>query len=401
MSALINRVPTGRIASLYAELCYLSWKFKNRPFTLQGMKLDPALEKTQLDFFSLAVNNSTYGRYNGKYDPYLNNPLDKAGFHLTQSIERDSQKSKAASECFSALEGLGWINRLEDGKGVISSFGEKVVSLKYEEKEFLEVVRQSVLNYGPFVGFLFECSKKSLDNQIKRKDIIIGYTNTNETVKINGQLIPISVGSQDDSITRTRSTLIAWAITAGYLWPVGIEIPKNNDWQNQALNLIKNKTWPWTKFNLFIPQNIFSPENKLHISRPLSYKWMTKSTKALREKGQDKIRNATLQIESKVKNRRFALLYILALLAKDGKVGSYKKLISELLKYPDLFVINNSGFSKIMELELKQMSITSGLVFLQNKLDELTPLVSCDISILEYGAPQELLSVLRSIYKKI
>ena len=107
MSALINRVPTGRIISLHAELRYLYWRFKDKPFTLQEMKLDPTLRKTQLDFFPLAIKHSIYGRYNGKYDPYLDNALDKAGFHLTQSTERDSQKSKSVSECFSALEGLG------------------------------------------------------------------------------------------------------------------------------------------------------------------------------------------------------------------------------------------------------------------------------------------------------
>jgi hypothetical protein len=147
MSALINRVPTGRIVSLHAELCYLYWRFKDKSFTLQEMKLDPTLEKTQLDFFPLAVNNPMYGRYNGKYDPYLDNPLDKAGFHLTQSTERDSQKSKSASECFTALEGMGWIDRLDDGRGVISTFGKEVASTKYSDDKFLEIIRKSVLNY--------------------------------------------------------------------------------------------------------------------------------------------------------------------------------------------------------------------------------------------------------------
>jgi hypothetical protein len=401
MSALINRVPTGRIISLHAELCYLYWRFQSKPFSLQEMKLDPTLEKTQLDFFPLAVNNPTYGRYNGKYDPYLDNPLDKAGFHLTQSTERDSQKSKSASECFTALEGLGWIDRLDDGKGAINLFGKEVANTKYSDNKFLEIIQKSVLNYGPFVGFLFECNRKSTDKQIKRKDVVIGYTNTNELVSVDGQLIPVSVGSQDDSITRTRSTLMAWAMTAGYLWPVDIDVPKKEDWHNEALSLLKNKTWTWTKFHNFIPNDLFSIGNVLHISRPLGYKWMTKSTKALREKGQDKIRNATMQIESKLKNRRFALVYFLALLGKNNKIGSFNKLITELLEYPDIFVVNQKDFREVMELELKQISITSGLVFVQNKSDELVPLVSCNFSNLEYGAPKELILLLESIYKKI
>src|SRR3989344_9440104 len=132
MSALINRVPTGRIVSLHAELQYLYWKFKFNPFTLQQMKLDPSLKKTQLDFFILAVKNSKYGRYNGKFDPYVDNPLDRSGFHLTQSVERDSQKSKSASECFTALEGLGWIERINGNCGRITKLGEEVSLLKYD-----------------------------------------------------------------------------------------------------------------------------------------------------------------------------------------------------------------------------------------------------------------------------
>ena len=156
MSTLVNRVPTGRIISLHAELCYLSWRFNDSPFTLQQMKLDPSLEKTQLDFFPLAIQNDKYGRYNGKYDPYLDNPLDKAGFHLTQSTERDSQKSKSVSECFSALEGLGWIDRVDSNKGVITKLGKDIVKLNYSDPKFLKLIQKSVLGYGPFVGLLYE-----------------------------------------------------------------------------------------------------------------------------------------------------------------------------------------------------------------------------------------------------
>ena len=140
MSSLVNRVPTGRIISLHAELRYLYWRFKEQEFTLQEMKLDPLLEKTQLDFFPLAVTHSEYGRYNGKYDPYLDNPLDQSGFHLTQSTIRDSQKSKSVSECFSALEGLGWIKRSANGKGVITKSGIVIANLDYFSSSFLSLV---------------------------------------------------------------------------------------------------------------------------------------------------------------------------------------------------------------------------------------------------------------------
>lgn len=399
MSSLVNRVPTGRIVSLHAQLGYLYWKFKDSPFTLQQMKLDPTLEKTQLDFFPLAISHPIYGRYNGKYDPYLDNPLDKAGFHLTQSTERDSQKSKSASECFSALEGLGWIDRVENNKGKITDLGKKAIQLSYDDPEFIKIIKKSVLGYGPFIGLLYECYKKSVNSKIKRKEIIIGYTNTSEILQFDGHSIPISTGSQDDSITRTRSTLIAWAITAGYLWPSNEKVPSTSEWHIKSLELLKNKSWTWTEFLTFVPY-IFNSNKKLKIERPLSYKWMTKSTKALREKGQDKIRGATLQIESKLKNRRFALVYMLALCAENNKELNFKVLIKELLKYPDFFVIDKDDFSRVMRAEIEQMSITSGMVF-SEKSGLLTPLVLCDIEYLKKDTPKELLDILNLISQKI
>lgn len=399
MSTLVNRVPTGRIVSLHAELCYLHWRFKDAAFSLKEMKLDPTLEKTQLDFFPLAISNPKYGRYNGKYDPYLDNPLDKAGFHLTQSTERDSQKSKSVSECFSALEGLGWIARTEGNKGVITKVGKDAIQLNYSDPSFIKILRKSVLNYGPFIGLLFECYKKSINSKIKRNQIIIGYTNTNETLEVAGQLIPISTGSQDDSITRTRSTLLAWAMTAGYVWPVGHTMPSRSGWHNEALILLKHKKWTWTEFIVFV-SDVFESENKIVIGRTLTYNSMTKSTKALREKGQDKIRSATLQIESKLKNRRFALIYILALCAKNTKRFKVKDLITSLLEFPDYFVINKKEFSKVILMELDQMSVTSGIVFVEDH-GTIKPLVSCDIDYLKSDAATELVDTLNNIYQRI
>ena len=54
-----------------------------------------------------------------------------------------------------------------------------------------------------------------------------------------------------------------------------------------------------------------------------------------------------------------------------------------------------------MELEMKQMSITSGLVYAENPPKQIVPLVSCDISHLEYGAPRELVDTLKLICEKI
>jgi hypothetical protein len=146
--------------------------------------------------------------------------------------------------------------------------------------------------------------------------------------------------------------------------------------------------------------NIFEEDNRFSIDRTLTYKSMTKSTKALREKGQDKIRNATLQIESKLKNRRFGLIYILALCARDNQKVSFQDIVSSFLDFPELFVINKNNFSNVVRMELEQMSITSGVVFTE-KHGILSPMTSCDIDYLKSDAPQELINILDKIYKKI
>ena len=197
-----------------------------------------------------------------------------------------------------------------------------------------------------------------------------------------------------------ESTLIAWAITAGYLWPSNEKIPSDDsNWQNEALVLLKNKKWTWNKFIINKP-DLFKSSEKIKIQRTLTYKSMTKNTKALREKGQDRIRNATLHIESKLKNRRFALLYILALCANDNKKLNLKNLLKELLKYPDMFVINRHDFVRVMISELEQMSITSGIVFSKIE-DNLIPMVSCNLNYLKCDAPEDLVDLLNKIYKNI
>jgi len=379
---------------------YLYWKYNNGPFALEQMKFDPTSEKTQLDFFPLAVNSERYGRYSGKYDPYLDNPLDRAGFHLTQSVERDSQKSKAASVCFDALEGLGWINRQADGKGTITTAGVKVAELDYFEKDFLPVLRKAVLNYGPFIGFLYEClNNADRNNEFRRADIEIGYPNTGETVLVDGQAIPLSVGSQADSITRTRSILIAWAITTGFIWPANEEMPDDQVlWHVEALKLIKEKKWTWSKFKLLLPPGFFE-EHNINLEHPLSYKWMTKSTKALRERGQASIRTATLDAEEKVKSRRFAIVYSIFFAASVGKTVNFDRLVTEMKRYPDFFVVNQNSFDQIMLAELK-IATAAGAIFINNN-GELTPLVRCDLDHLVANCPSQVLDKIKQIAIKL
>ena len=398
MSALINRVPTGRIASLHAELQYLQWRFGQKTFSLVEMKLDPTLKKTQLDFYVLAKHDPKWGNYNGKYDPFLRNRLDKAGFHLTQSTVRDTQKSKSVSECFNALEALGWIERVPSGQGKITTLGTRVAKLDYRSPSFLPLLRSSLLAYGPFVGFLAEAIRTQKGGTFKRSSIFIGYPKTGETIKVGSERIPLSVGSQADSVTRTRSTLAAWAMTAGFLWPKGVPYPKNKKlWHSGVLPVLQGK-WSWTSFDLLVPLT-FLKDTTITVTRPLDYGAMTKSTKALRERGQAGIRSATIGVESLVKNRRFAIVYVLASASVLGQSVSIAALIAQLGKYPKLFVVEKKDFRHVLLQELP-IAHTAGVPYFQQG-DCLTPLVVCSPDAVSKGAPTEVVTAIKGMLSSV
>lgn len=396
MSFLINRTPTGRIISLHTEVKYLNEKFGKAPFSLGQMKFDSGSKINQLHFFPLAKKHNKIGLY----DPYLDNPLSKAGFHLTQSIQYDSQKSKSVSECMNALEALGWAERVGGGKNKLTNLGLLVASLEYKDIRFFKILRKSLLGYGPFFGFLFKCHSVCLSkkvNVVKKSEVEIGYNNTNETYLDNGRKIPLSTGSQKDSIVRTRAALFAWAVVGGFLWPDDVELPPINNWNISALDIVKNKKWLWSKFKVFIPNELFNGANM--IDQPLEYRAMTKSTKALRERGQSEIRRASMFLENKVNNRRFAIVYSLSLCAQRNKKLNFTKLVEKLLEYDDYFVVNKDEFSIVMDKE-KSIAIVAGIPFKQ-KADLLTPLSKINLKNLAQNAPEDVVKILNDIFREI
>lgn len=372
MTSLINRVPTGRVVSLHAELRYLDWRFGSGYFNLTQMKLDPTLQKTQLDFFDLAVVSADYGQYNGMYDPYLNNPLDIAGFHLTQSTVRDSQKSKSVSECANAMIALGWVRRVGN-KLCLTQIGSSVAKMDFDSTDFLLKLRSSVLDYGPMIGLLYSASRCSVGSVFRKSDVVIGYPDTKEvTTTPDGRRIPLSVGSQPDSITRTRSALLAWAMTAGLIWPADLLVPCS-DIHKKAKELLKAKDGlgKWRKYRILFGNELF---NGTHVvERPLSYDAMTKSTKSLRERGQSTIRATTIGFEEVVRNRRFAIVYSLALAAERKKRVGFKKLLLNMERKSIYFFATDIDRALVLERDMN-IAVTSGLVY-EYKDDEMIPLV--------------------------
>lgn len=394
MITIINRNPTGRLISLYSLLKFLDYKYKDKPFSLNDMKFDIGDKITILDFFPLA---KVHPLTNKKYDPYLENPFSPAGSHLTQSIQYDSQKSKSVSDCANALEALGFIKPI-NSKFIITLEGTKFIEHEFNDPETFEILHSSVLNYGVFVGFLFECWKLSKKTKyVDRNNISIGFPTTREIVSSGGKNIILSTGSQRDTMTRTKSVLLAWAITAGYCLPEGYSIPKVDEWHVKTLGLITEKKWLWRKFQFFIDDDLFN--GNLIVKNPLNYNSMTKSTKALRERGQAEVRSVSLEMEKIVKNRRFAIVYALAYCAENNKKLNFNKLLEYLSDYPDIFVVNKLDFIKTMQIE-KDITIIAGIPFNATNDNILEPLTKINMNNLKQNADPDLLEILNKVIPK-
>lgn len=366
MITIVNRNPTGRLVSLHALLQYLYAKYERNDFDLNGMKYDQNSEISILDFFILAEQNPIN---NEKYDPYLENPFSPAKSHLTQSLQYDTQKSKSVSDCANALEGLGFLTHKDNGRFVLSEKGVEIASLDYKDSNTFRLLREGVLKYGVFVGFLYECLRKANSNMlVRRNDIFIGFPNTEEVVVENGSKVVLSTGSQIDTMTRSKSVLFAWAITTGFCLPFGTKDLDSTVLPHMStLTLVSKKKWLWREFQLLYNYELF---NNLEIQNPLSFDSMTKSTKALRERGQSSIRDISLKYEEIVKKRRFTIVYILSKLSMEGKGLDFEKLIEKMFYFKEEFTVNEglSEFKRVMQEEIKIATVAGIPVKKRGKL---------------------------------
>jgi len=392
MAALINRNPNGRLICLHALTKTLNKKFKKKTFTINDLKYDANSSNNITDDCELLIKLSSV---KNKVCPYLANPTSRSKCYLTQSIQLDTQKSKSASDAMNALDGLGLVKRSQN-TSMLTSQGNRFASSDFKSKQWLQIARSSVLGYGPFMGLLYEVSKKANTKiiEIKKSDISLGYPDTSETIRENGNLITLSTGSQGDTITRTRAVLFSWAVSTGFAVPKHIPIPVNeSEWHVKTRNYVEKSKWSVSTYKFSIPKDLFNGEH--FVARPLNYEWMTKSTKALRERGQGQIRSLSLKYEPRIKNRRFALVYALAKCAENKKCLDFHKFITSLLKHPQLFVINDTKFENIMKIEAN-ISVVCGLPF-DFKNGKMKPLTKINISILKDGAPSTLIKVLDKI----
>jgi hypothetical protein len=386
MAELINRPPAGRIECLDYLLQNLVSRFKtNTEFTMNDAKFSDNRKNVHdhCKLLHIEVNLDI------KYCPYISNPLSKAGCALTNSLVEDSQKQKAVSNTFNALHGLGLIER---GKNTskVTSRGERLSKLDYASKEAGKLITESVSQYGPLVGMLGWIHTNKLA-KFSTSSIPVGYPNSGDQIEIGKTKIEISVGSQDDSNTRTRSVLLAWAVAGGFIQPI--------DWKNSGKDsphmefqeyMLKEKR----NDKFYIARDSISDffSRRVIIERPLDYEHLVKDVNALREKGQKQIRDETKKVVAKIRNRRFAIIYLLNNAFTESKLLNFGSLLEFLSNHESLFVINSSQLKKVMTQELN-VAFSAGIPF-SLKGNDISPLNGVNRNELIKSAPSRLVEVL-------
>ena len=386
MAELINRPPAGRIECLDYLLQNLVSRFKtDKEFSMNDAKFSGTRKNVHdhCKLLRIEVNLEI------KYCPYITNPLSKAGCALTNSLVEDSQKQKAVSNTFNALHGLGLIERSKSTSRVTSR-GEKLSKVDYESKEAGKLIKESVSQYGPLVGMLGWIHTNNLV-KFSTSSIPVGYPNSGDEIEVGKTKIEISVGSQDDSNTRTRSVLLAWAVAGGFIEPLGwkntlIDLP-HLEFREYLLKEKRNDKFYIAKDTI---KDFFS--RKLIIERPLDYEHLVKDVNALREKGQKQIRDETKKVVEKIRNRRFAIIYLLNKAFTESRPLNFQSLLEFLSNHESLFVINSSQFKRIMTQELN-IAFSAGIPF-SIKGGDISPLNGVNRNELIKGAPSKLVEVL-------
>lgn len=392
MAFLINRNPPARIQCLHALCKLIDSKYEvGVPFRMNDIKYDPDALNIH-SFCEILIENSSIGI---KYCRYKENPFNLSGCSLTNGISEDSTKSKEISNTINSLHALGFVERV--GNNIFfTSKGSIFSKSKFDSIEMLVLIRESVLNYGLFVGMLFNISMLG-KNEFDTTEISLGYPKANEQILYKGQMITISSGSEDDSITRTKSCLLAWATTAGFIYP--LPIIKHIDYDKPHVSsseYILQTSRNHRKYKIVdIPKYIF--DGSFITQKPLDYKNLTKNIGALRENNQQDIRELTLMLEPKIQNRRFAVLYLLNIAFIKQKTLDLNKLVDFMLENEELFVIEPANLYNTMCEEIN-IAFLSGIPFLITQNNELKPMTGINIQELNKNAPVELIKVLNTFH---
>jgi len=397
MSILLNRKYGSRLECLYYVLLSTYKKYGvDNNFKLKDLKFDPN------DLYNVHVYCQQLQNIVGrKCCPYLRNRLDNSKCYATQSIISDTTKSKAVSDVGGSLEALGFIKRLENNTYIISDSGESWVNSSFNSLDWEIIARKGVLSYGVIIGFLNKIS--DLPDTFNYQGIYLGYPHTRENVEYTTssgttKYINISTDSQPDSNTRTVSRLIAWCVTVGLLEPQGVIADtsplahiKYRDFLNSDELTVRN----FKKTNLC--KSLF--DKKFNVENPLSYSRLHKNVGSLRENGGADLRNATLQYNSNILNRRYIFVYALNFYSKREEDLDFDKLIAAMKKHPNDFFAPTSDAAKIMSTECEIGDIAGIPFAIDNNKFKAKTTINEDV--LNEDAPQTSINLAQTIIKEM
>lgn len=388
MSYLINRTPPARLRCLYYLLQLAYGKFGLSEFYMGNLLFDEKTENIH-KYCKLLKNNK---QLHIKYCPYLQNPLSSAGCYLTRGLIDDSTKSKEISNSVNSLDALGLIDRV-GRKLKVTELGEKFAKTNFESDNWVEIVREAVCNYGLSVGLLFQI--KNCGDVFNVNSLNVGYSSANESVLVGEEQVEISSGSQNDSNTRTKSCLLAWFTTAGFIVPEPMKLEVNYssshiDTNNYITGSTTRNGNKYIKVNI---PDIFT--GNFVTNKPLDYQNLIKDVKALRENGQENSRQKTMEFSHIIRNRRYAILICLNYCFENNFLLNFKKFVNELKKFEKYFIINIDSFESVMTSEFGIANM-AGIPFEVVGDNLLKPVIGINLDVLSYGAPTDLVDLINN-----
>jgi hypothetical protein len=388
MAFLINRTAAARIECLHALAQLIVAKFGSysKPFNLKDVKFDRDGENIH-SFCTLLREDDIAGHY----CRFKENPLDDAGCSITNGVLSDSTKSKEVSNTINAMHALGFVER--DGRKIrITSFGYKFSVTKYDSEEMYHIIKKAVQNYGPIVGVLSWLQRHyNIGDKFNTNDIKVGYPEPEEYVEYNGERVLLSTGSTQDTNTRTRSCILAWLTSAGFVKPANVR-PSDSPYPQIAYRDYINKEHRMEQVYEII--DFPSVETTEH---PLNYDNLTKMNFCLRENGMMSVRDATRYYEEIIKNRRFAILYLLNMAYENNTTIAIDDMIKIMRTYPNLFVVSDYDLEYTINTEI-EIAFMAGIPYVLRIIggkSRLQPIKRLNIKELIVGAPEILVNTLK------
>ena len=386
MAFLINRTAAARIECLHALAQLIVEKFGTygEPFSLKDVKFNR--DSTNIhQFCSLLKEDELVG----KYCRFKENPLDEAGCSITNGVLSDTTKSKEVSNTINAMHALGFVERV--GRKVkITSFGVRFAKAEYGTADMQAIIKKAVLNYGPVVGVMYGLSKYNPGETFNVSEINVGYPSPTEFVDYNGSMVELSAGSTQDSNTRTKSCILAWLTQGGYIKPKNFK-PQNSPYPHIAYRDYINSEHRMEQ----VYEMIEFPNTEI-TDRPLNYDNLTKMNFCLRENGQSVVREATMYYETKIKNRRFAILFLLNLAFQNKAAVAFSDIIDVLKEDNSKFVVSEKDLEDTILTEI-EIAFMAGIPYVERYMNGklyLEPTKGLNLKELEEGAPQEVINFL-------